>query len=872
MFVLKDSIQLWLKSFSKHQAFDEGHLREVELHLLDHIDDLLSEGYHEQAAFDLAVKEFGDIPIMAQEEMSNLKIKPSIMSFIRIRLLNNYLKTTSRTLVKNPLNSFINVFGLSVSIGVCLIVYAFIHEDINIDKFHEHKEEVFLVTCLADRDGSMQQYGQSPTPLGDRLLEDFPAISKSCRVDDRHVVIKYENKVFHERVRYVDPSFLEMFTFPLEQGQASALKDVNSIILNHDMAEKYFGDADPIGKDVLMKFSEEKSKSFVVAGVAEAFPKAHAISFGFLINFKNLSFSHPEHDLSVWDSRVNATLIQVNHANEIDEIAAHMDPYLALQQEANQDVKVSSFDFVSIDNLHFMSNNIEKDISYGTRKEGWVALSVMASFLLVLACFNYINIAIVSATKRLKEIGIRKVIGANRSMVIIQFFGENLFIMLFAVGFGLLLGVSSFIPWFNVLFSKNLEIDFANPVLWTFLTAVFLFTGLASGMYPAVYISKFHVSGILKGSVKFGKKNPLTKILLCVQLALASITISSGIWFTQNTAYISQRSWGYDPGETLFVDIPDRVAFDQLNTVMTQNPNVIQIAGSKHHLGSNTEYIALELPERKYSVMNLAVDANYLDITGLKLLKGRNFLNDHETDKQSIIINEELIKELGLLDPLGLKVKINNIKYEVVGVVQDFHVYDFDSKIKPCIFILADESEYRYLTMKVRNGKEKETFDSLQEEWATLFPEIPFQGSYQEDVFNGYFEYQESAAEFMRSLAIISVILSCLGLYGLVAVNVAGRARELSIRKVLGAKMSNFAVILAKQYVVIIAMAIIISAPSAYYLVNLLFDTMFAYHMPMNYYALFISMTILVLILLLTIASQIRKVSKSNPVDGLKVE
>lgn len=806
-------------------------------------------------------------------------IRPSIIRFGQFHskfnhliMFKNYYKTSIRSLMKNPLSSFINVFGLSVAIGVCLLVYAFIEQDISIDQFHKNKNEVYLATFYADRDGAVRQYGMTPTPLGKMLREDFTHIKKVCRVEDNGVVLKYEDKVFHERVRYADVEFLEMLTFPLKWGVSSSLADMNSIIFSEDMAIKYFGDENPIGQDVLMKFEDNRSKTFTITGVAEPFPKAHAIDFDFLINFENFSVSNPDYDLNSWSAFVHATLIQVENPSDLSVIEQGMTKYKTLQNKAKKDWPISSFEFVSLADLHDKSDEIRSDISSGVEEEARLILPIIGIFMLLLACFNYINIAIVSAAKRLKEIGVRKVIGANRMALIVQFLAENIFIAFFAMILGLILGATIILPWFNQLFDLDVELRLFDQNLWIFLLSILLFTGVASGIYPAFYISKFQVTRILKGSVKFGKKNPLTKIFLGVQLILACITITNGIMFSQNSTYQAKRSWGYNPKEALYVEVHDQSAFDQLNSAMIQNPNVLTVSGSRHHLGRNISTADIDMPDRQYEARQLYVDSKYIETMELELTQGRFFKDGFESDMQTAVVNELLVEQMELEQPIGQVFKIDSVRYEIIGVARDFHIYSFYNKVRPTIFMVADEDDYRYMSMRVRAGKEKETYEALQAQWSLHFPEIPFQGGHQEDVFGNYFEQIGGHAKFMKAVSLIAVLLASLGLYGLVTLNVSGRVREFSIRKVLGAQIKNIAINITNQYVVLFVIALAVGAPVSYVLIEALLDMVYPYHIPMNFTGVALSVIILIVVLLATVSTQIGKVSKSNPVDGIRVE
>ncbi|OOG70494.1 hypothetical protein B0E43_17980 [Algoriphagus sp. A40] len=788
-------------------------------------------------------------------------------------MFKNYFKVSFRGLMKNPLSSFINVFGLAVAIGICLVVYAFMEYDYQIDKFHENKEVVFLTTFFADRDGALQQYGQAPRPIGEMLKEDFAQVKKICRVEDRNAVIKQEDHVFHETVRYVDPEFLEMFTFPLKWGAAKSLADANSIILSEDMAIKYFGDENPIGREMLIIFDEKTKKAFEVTGVAEEFPKSHAINFNFLINFENIKVADPAYDLSDWSQFMAATLIQVEKPEDVIAIERGLEKYKAIQNEAQPDWAISSFSFEQLATLYGKSSQIRNAISQDYNVEGRIGMPIIALFMLALACFNYINIALVSASKRLKEIGVRKVIGANRSRVIIQFLTENVVITGFALVVGLVLGIGIFLPWFVQFSGWDLELNLFNGNLWIFLIALAVVTGVISGLYPAFYISKFEAVTIFKGSQQFGRKNPLTKFFLGAQLVLACMTITSAVVFTQNNTFQNNRSWGYDQKGALYLEVPNRLGFEKFNSALNQNSNVISLAGSRDHLGKNVSTALVRMDANKhYEVNRLAVDANYFETMGLKLKEGRGFTRDSENDKQAVVVNELLAKNLNLTDPIGKQFEIDNVKYEVIGVLNEFHTNDFFQEIKPTLFTVADKEDFRYLSLRVKNGSEKETYQAIQDQWAKLYPEIPFQGGYQEEVWANYFFSVDRSEKFNKVLAGIAVLLASLGLYGLVTLNVSGRVREFSIRKTLGANLKNISSLIMKQYAWLTVFSLTIGAPISYYFTQAYLKMLFAYPMPIGNSGILISLVILTMVLVAVISTQIIKVIKSNPVKGLKVE
>jgi ABC-type antimicrobial peptide transport system permease subunit len=805
-----------------------------------------------------------------------LKNFESIEHLIQHGMIKNYLKVSIRGLIKTPLNSSINLFGLAIAIGIAIFVYAFASWTLNTDQFHERKDNVFLTTFSADRDGSLQAFGTTPRPLGEMLRADFVAIKKVCRVEDRSVIVKYEDNVFHEHIRFADPEFLDMFTFPLKWGDPRTLGDINSIILSERTSIKYFGDENPVGKNILVKFDKDHNKAFKITGVAYPFPKARTIDFNFLINFENLKVAETGYDFHDWNAFVNATFIQVDHPNDVHAIAQGMGKYRTLQNKAVQQPEwaIASFAFEPLATLHIQSEYIRDDISQSSHSNlmSIFFLSVVGAFMLALACLNYINIAIVSATKRLKEIGVRKSIGASRRVIIVQFLSENILTTFFALCIGLVLGTMVFIPWFERLWHFNMGFTFNDRGLWIYLPAILLLTAIASGLYPALYISRFQVVGILKGAVKFGQNNPVTKIFLGFQLILACILITCGVMFTQNSAYLAKRSWGYNPGAVLYAEVPDQLAFEQLQAAMARQPNVLSLSGSAHHLGRSTAPAVLHLPDRDYEADQLSVDAKYFETLQIKLLEGRLF-NDHAgSDRQSVVVNEILARNLGWSSAVGQSFEIDTMRYEVVGLVQDFHHDSFEKAVRPTFFKVAEPKDYRYLSTRVRSGSETSSYKTLQAQWRKLFPETPFQGGYQEDVWGNYFEEIGIHGEVWRVFATIAVLLASLGLYGLLTFNVAGRVREFSIRKVLGASTRNLSANITNPYLILFAAALIPAAPISYILVKLLFESAYTYHMPIDYSGVTIALIILILVLFITVSIQIRKVVKTNPVNGLKIE
>ena len=775
-------------------------------------------------------------------------------------------------MMKCPLSSFINVFGLATAIGACLVTYAFINFDYSIDRFHENTDKIFLSTYYVDREGKLERYGNAPAPLATLLKNDLPSIEKITRVHDGSAVIKYGDNVFHEDIRYVDPSFLEMFTFPLKWGVASSLNDVNSIILSEEMAEKYFNEENPVGEEIKVIIGNDISKVFRIAGVAKAFPEARIIDFTFLINIANMETFYPSFDFYDWKKNLNATFIQVADAADLSDIQKQMQPYKTLQNKTETDWPISHFDFISLHDLHLASDEIRNDISYDASDEGRVGLPIIALFILALACFNYLNIAIVSASKRLKEIGMRKVIGASRRLIIFQFLSENLLLTFFAGILGFILASTIFLPWFSSFAGIASEFNLLDVNMWLYLLGILTFTGIASGIYPAFYISKFQVVKIFKGTVQFGKKNLATKIFLTAQLMLTCVGIGFAVIFALNSWYQEQRTWGYDQKDVLYAELQSSAELENLRSAMESQSGVRSTASSTHHLSHNFRTTVVHLPEHQYEVMELSVSPAYFETMDLQLLSGTFLQPNHEGDKKAIVVNETFARNLALSTPLDLQVKIDSIPYQIVGVVKDFHFKNFYYELNPTIFTVARQEEERFLTIKTSTQSRAENYKKLQTAWAKLFPETPFNGGFQEDTWPGFYEDLDTQVRFTKAIAMVFVLLASLGLYGLIQLNIKGRIREFSIRKTLGAGTKNLTSSISKQFYLIFGIAILFGIPASHLLNSAMLGMMFPEQAPYGYVGAVLSAVLLVFVLILVIASQVRKVSKMNPVEGLKTE
>lgn len=787
-------------------------------------------------------------------------------------MLKSYLRTTLRTIRRNPLTSFINIFGLAVALGCAIMVYAFVDLDLTTDQFHENRKEIFMATSTLNRNGIEGNHGIVPVPYAERLRNDFPQIEQVVRVESRTGVLKAGLKVFSERFTFVDPEYLDMFTFPLEAGNPEALKEPNKIILSKNAAIRYFGEGNAIGEAMTFDFGNTKY-TFEVAGVAKAFPTKSSMGFSVLVNFDQLEVLDPNFKVQNWARFLDATFIRVKNKADLPTITESVQQYVKVQNEVQRDWPATGFGFLAWTDVYIAAEDMDSMITGEADSLGRTVLSIIGVFILVLAIFNYINIAIVSATKRLKEIGVRKVMGGSRKSLIFQFLSENVIMTLFALALGFILAMTVLIPGFDKLFDVGLDFDVTQPELWMFLFVLVTFTGLLSGAYPALYISNFNVVNIFRGRLKFGGKNRLTKTFLTFQYILAIIAVVAGIVFTQNTAYQKDRDWGFDEQVLISANVGDDQEVKQLMNAMAQNPNVVSIAPSLHHINRWHGQNIIETPDgEKRDIMTFDVGPGYVETMGLEVLAGQTFQKNSEADFNNVLVNETMARVLNPNGVLGEKFRIDSLEYTVVGVVKDFHQWSFFEPIEPMILKRAREEQYSYLTMQVMPGQSKKAYEDLEANWAQLFPETPFGGFYQDSTLQWYFYQIEGHGKLMQYVAALCIILSCLGLYGLVSLNVASRTKEFSIRKALGANLTNLVAVINRQFVVFLSIALVLGIPLSYLLIQTLLDAVYAYYKPLTFIPFAVALVMVVIMVFVTVSSQIRKVMQSSPTEGLRSE
>lgn len=789
-------------------------------------------------------------------------------------MLKNYFKVGLRNILKYKLTSAINLVGLSITIGIAITFFIYLDWAFHMDSFHENAKSIYQVTNFTDRDGEVEQWGDTPNPLGPAMKSEIPQVIKSTRVNIASTIMRYEDQVFDETVHFVDTDFLEMFSFPFSNGNENDLNDKSSVIVTKEIAEKYFGNKDPIGKQITLTFDRRFRESFVVTALMEKLPPEASFGFDILVNYEKQRDIEIFSDQDKWENFTDATFIQVKDIISEEEIAPFFEKYIALQNEASDKWTMDSFHLQPLATLSLNSFDIRGSISFGNQPFGNYMIAIISIMLLLLACLNYMNISIVSAATRLKEIALRKVIGGRKGELVGQFLTENLILISISLLIGLSLAYYFLLPGLNSKFPFEIPFQFSSTAIAiSFFGGILLFTALLSGAYPAFYISSFSPVNIFRGSEKFGRKSILSKALLTTQFFIAFLTIVAGFTFTDAAKYFKDKDWGYTQEAVLTLPMDGQEHYQKLKNILDQNSDIQQVSGAKYHIGSNNALTNISIDSKEHQVALFEVGFDYVETMGLRINSGRSFDENIESDKlETVLVNQSFADRMEWDDPLQKSFIYDSSRYHVIGVTEDFHYVNFYGELLPSFIKISSDDDFNFLVAKVNPGSVMRSRDLMEDTWKKVEPDLPYEGFIQNQVFDQFFQNLDANIELMSSVSIIALILSCMGLFGLVSFNINRRMKEFSIKKVLGANMITISKAINGDFIWLLVIAMILGAPLGYLSMDSLFELMFPAREPIGTTSFILGVLFVFITAFITVGTQIYRVAKSNPADNLRNE
>lgn len=791
-------------------------------------------------------------------------------------MLRNFFKITFRNFRKNKSYVFINLLGLGLSLALCIVGYLNWKFAADYDKNHSNHERIYKVHINKSVQDRNIPYGIAPLPLGEQIKGKVSGISHYSRYATEGLVMKKDLKVFNQRIAFVEDDFLNMFSFPFKFGNKEALLDQRKIVLSANTAQTYYGEVDPTGEIITLIKDDGTPFSMTVGGVLEDIPMNSSIHFSAITSWDNY-FKIREGERNDWRQFVAATFVMTDGANYPQNLLDNINEnYVAIQNEARDDFQISSYYLEQLTNLGKNAMDIRSNwLSEPPPTPAIVAPLIMSVIMLLIACFNFTNTSIAISSKRLKEIGIRKVMGSNRKQLIFQFMGENL--LLSFGGLLVALGLAYFlVPAYSAMWDFiNLELDFfANPEIFFFLIGLLVFTSIIAGAYPSLYISSYQPVKILRGNLSLGGTNWFSKILLGLQYLFTIIALISSLAFGNNAKYQREADVGFRKDNILAVRVDSQSEYDRYFNLINQMPELEEVVGTTHHIGWWTYSRTLRSGETEAEANMMNFSLGYKDMMDLNVLQGRYFEEDlAEFDKEnSILVNESMVKEMGWSEPVGQVVQIDDsTRLSVIGVVMDFYMYGFFDPVEPAAFRLGAKDQMNFVVIKsgLRNTELRKL---MEEKWYEVAPNTPFDSEFQDESLAGT-DYVNNNIEVMfRFLGLLALILSSIGLYTLVSLNVIKRIKEIGVRKVLGASVQQIVVMVNHQFFWLLLIASSIGAGLSYFAIDALMASIFSVYKAASYFTVLVPLAGLLLVAVFIASVRIANSAVKNPVQSLRSE
>lgn len=724
-------------------------------------------------------------------------------------MIKSYFRSAVRNLRANKVSSLINVVGLSIALASAITVYLFLQVYYMLDTFHEHAERIVMVEHEVTRDGETQTWGTAPLPLGPALAADLPQVERAVRLAWSGGDVRTDGATFEERIAFADAGFFDVFTFPLQAGTPAALTEPGTAVLSDAAARKFFGDADAVGRRLTVSAGGAGALAVTVGAVAAPFPNTASFRFSVLLPFSARPDAARPDD---WSAEAVATFLLLRRPGDAPAVVAHMNRLLPRVNEAVPDAPIDRFVAETLSRPGPRAHKVNRR---PTEAPDPILVSVLiglAACMMALACVNAVNIALGGAYQRVREIGVRKVLGGTRGQLVAQFMAEHVLLCAVALGAGVGVAWLFTVPLFNRVFVLQIDWSLASdPGLWAALAGLLLVVSVASGAYPALVGASFEPARILRGAVRPAATRRLVHGLTLAQFVLAFVAVIGTVVLAVNGRHFAGQAWGYDRDGVVVVPLPDPSLFGPLRDAAAGRAGVLQVAGTPDHVGATLGRarfaLGSEAPDvpPAHEARVLDVGPGYAEAVGLRLHSGRLFDERLASDTASVVVNARLARSVGWADAVGQTLRFDGQEVTVVGVVEDFL---YDPLIQPGPLVLrASAAPPAFLVVRAVPGSERAVEAALAADWARLAPDLPFEAFAQTEVFDAQIESYTNLARGIGTLAALALLIACMGVFGLASQNVARQMKEASVRKVLGASVAGLVVRVNRPVLVILAVA-----------------------------------------------------------------
>lgn len=796
------------------------------------------------------------------------------------------MKIAFRNIRKHLGYSLINIAGLAVGIACCILILLFVFDELSYDKFHENHNRILRVTRKwFNEDGVVNLHlGHVAPPIGPLLKNDFPEILHSVRLIRVGGLLVGKDNTFYEAPRFffAEEDLFKVFTFEMIAGDPdTALQDPLCIVITDEMAERYFGKEVPIGKSLTIQTSSQRV-DMKVTGIIKPLPHNSHFHADFLGSFKTYEGVVGEREMQNWGSNNYATYLLMQEGNDIDRLISQLDPFIDRHYGKGMSER-TKLELQRLTDIHLYSH-LDSEIEANSDITYVYVFSVIAIFILLIACINFMNLATARSAGRAKEVGLRKVVGAQRAQLIRQFLSESILtaVISLMIALGIVLLV---LPLFNQFVGRDLSLNISsNFSLFLSLVLIAVIVGLISGIYPAVFLSAFKPIRVLKGNLDPGKKGlSFRTVLVVFQFAISIILIICVGVVAGQLDYMQTRNLGFD--EEHVVVLPSSpamiVRLEGFKTRLLQNPNMLSVSAAKRVPSgrlldsSGARVLSGETSQPiNFRIAQLRVDYDYIPTFGMEIVAGRNFSREMGTDpEQAFILNETAVKRIGWKSPeeaIGKGFGYGQRKGQIIGVVKDFHFESLHQEISPIVMHLS-KSDLAQISVRIAPENIPQSMAFLKDIWAEMRPNYPFSYYFIDENFDQLYRSEEKLRKIFSYFAFLSVLIGCLGLFGLASYSAERRTKEIGIRKVLGASVSGITFLLSKEFTKWVLLANVIAWPAAYLIMSRWLQN-FAYRTGIGIATFLLAGSIAWAIAFLTVSYQAIKASIADPVSALKYE
>ena len=812
-------------------------------------------------------------------------------------MIKNYFKIAFRNLSRNKAFSFINIFGLAAGLATCILIMLYIFSESGYDLHNKNASRIYRVAAEASQLGSVKEkpWAASSAPMAWGLKADMPEVEQATRLLKfpflDKMLLKYEHgnesKQFYEtNGYYVDSTFFQLFTYNFKYGNSlTALNEPNSIVLSETVADKLFAKEDPVGKSVNIGMPYGNFNYTIKGVFKDAELKSH-IPAHFFLSMRNGDVGTWVEQQTNWaTNNIFHTYIKMKAGVDAKSFEKKLQAFV--DRRAGTDLKalgVTRKLFIQSVTDIYLHSDLDNEIAPNGNITYLYILGSIALFVLIIGCINFMNLSTARSGKRAKEVGVRKVMGAEKKSLIWQFLGESVIMSLISLVLAVIL-VWLLLPLFNTLTQKNLQLT-DEPELWLWLAGLTVSTGFLSGLYPAFYLSSFKPVSVLKGKLLNNfSAIAIRKGLVVFQFTISICLILGAIVIVRQLHYLDNQHLGFNKDQQIILPMQDQNAiknYSALKNELLKNPAVKNITSGSTYPGISNVEDMLFYAEGKtiHDVVDVHlanVDYDYFETLGFKLIAGRGFSKEFTADSNSIVLNEVALKELGydIKSAIGKKINYDfqgtHNEMRIIGVIKNFNFESLYNSIKPFGFNTYFGNKYSYVIANVSTKKYAEFLKYAENAWRKINPNIPFVYSFLDKDFQKNYEKDQKASGIVGYFTMIAILVACLGLFGLSAFSAEQRTREIGIRKVLGASVTNVVSLLSKDFIGLVLIAVVIASPLAWYAMNKWLEG-FAYKITISWWMFLVAGMIAVMIALITVSFQAIKAAIANPVKSLRTE